>query len=271
LWRTRGGESKARGLTKARFPNMSDGLDKKVALGLALTLALLLATGVYWLAEPSRQKGMEDKYKLATAEIFVQNCFYCHGDQGLGGIGLSLRATKLDEDGLKRTISRGVIIMPAWAKEEGGTLIPFQIQGLAAFILSWDEELTEKARALHLIPLSPPTPPIPPPPYAGMKNPFKWGDEKAVEAGKLLYERVCAQCHSPTAMWGGGEHYDIRYGVQPQDLEQHPDYYFWTVSEGRAYCHTMPSHKTLLPEKQRWQILNYFWSGAKEYEKVPRY
>ena len=41
---------------------MSDGLDKKVALGLALTLALLLATGLYWFAEPSRLQGAADKY-----------------------------------------------------------------------------------------------------------------------------------------------------------------------------------------------------------------
>jgi len=246
---------------------MNDGLDKKIALGLALTLALVLATGVYWLTEPSREKGMEDTYKLASAEIFVQNCFYCHGDQGLGGVGPSLRATKLDEGGLTKTISRGVVIMPTWAKEEGGSLSQFQIQELATFILTWDEKLANEARALHPIPPSPPTPPIPPPPYAGMKNPFKWGDEKAVQQGKLLFEQVCAQCHSPTVMWGGGNHYDIRYGVLPQDLEQHPDYYFWTISEGRSYCHVMPPHKTLLPEKQRWEILNYFWAGAVEYQK----
>ena len=115
---------------------MSDGLDKKVTLGLALTLALLLATGVYWLTEASRQQAASDKFSLSAAEIFAQECFYCHGAQGTGGVGPSLRETKLDEEGLRRTISRGVVIMPAWAREEGGTLTPFQIQGLAAFIIT---------------------------------------------------------------------------------------------------------------------------------------
>jgi mono/diheme cytochrome c family protein len=263
----RAGESKARGLTKARFPNVSDGLDKKAALGLALTLALLLTTGVYWLTEPYRQKGMEDKYKLATAEIFVQNCFYCHGDRGLGGVGLSLRATKLDEEGLKRTISRGVIIMPAWAKEEGGTLTPFQIQGLATFILSWDEKLTEKARDLHPVPPAPPTPPIPPPPYAGMKNPFPWGDEEAVAMGELLYERECVRCHwtSMTKPYS----FSLMSSAFSKGLEEHPDFYIWRLSEGWLEGgRTMPPHKLYLPEKQLWQVLNYLWSMGKEWEKV---
>ena len=137
---------------KASLSRYEHGLDKKVALGLALTLALLLATGVYWLTEPSRQKGAGDKYKLASAEIFAQNCFYCHGPLGTGSVGPSLPQTKLDEEGLKRTISRGVTVMPAWAREEGGTLTPFQVQGLATFILNWDEELMEDA--LHHLVLS---------------------------------------------------------------------------------------------------------------------
>jgi len=234
---------------------MSAGLDKKIALGLALTLALLLATGVYWFAERSRQKGATDKYKLATAEIFAQNCFFCHGDQGRGGLGLSLRETKLDEEGLKRTISRGVTIMPNWARDEGGTLNNFQVGGLVAFILDWDEKLMEEALARHPVPATPnPPPPVPPPPYAGMKNPFAWGDKKAVEAGKLIYGVMCSQCHWRTA--------DPQDAAFTQMLEEHPDYYFWRVSEAMASCHpyTLPSFKLYLPEKQRWQVLNYIWS-----------
>src|SRR3990170_666021 len=150
---------------KASLPRYEGGLDKKAALGLALTIVLLLATGVYWLTEPSRQRGATDKYKLTAAEVYAQNCFYCHGDQGRGGVGPSLRETKLDEEGLKRTISRGVVIMPAWAREEGGTLTPFQVQGLATFILNWDEKLMEEALARQPLPVAPPPPPIPPPLY----------------------------------------------------------------------------------------------------------
>jgi len=110
----------------------------------------------------------------------------------------------------------------------------------------------------------------PPAPYAGMKNPFPWGDKKAVEMGELLFDRACAVCHNELSLVYQG-HYNIQVGIRTQALEEHPDFYFWTISEGRAYCHTMPTHKTLLPEKQRWQILNYFWSGAKEYEEVHKY
>ncbi len=243
---------------------MNDGLDKKIALGLALTLALLLATGVYWFAEPSRQKGAADKYKLAAAEIFAQNCFFCHSDQGLGGVGPSLRQTKLDEEGLRRTISRGVVIMPAWAREEGGTLNPFQVQGLVAFILDWDEKLMGKALAPHSPPPPPTIPPLPPPPYAGMKNPFPWGDTKAIEMGHLLYEKMCINCHpvlnappSPS---------DFANSVYSRQVEEHADYYFWMVSEGRVRgYHTMLAYKNFLPEKQRWQVVNYVWYTAPQH------
>ena len=257
---------------------MNDGLDKKVALGLALTVALLLAAGVYWLTEPSRQRGATDKYKLASAEVFAQNCFFCHGDQGLGGIGPSLRATKLDEDGLKRTLSRGVTVMPAWAREDGGTLTPFQVQGLAAFILNWDEKLVAEALVLHPIPATPmPPPPGIPPPYAGMKSPFPWGDKKAVELGQLLYELMCSSCHWPQG--SKPPSFNWMTSVFSRDLEEHPDFYFWTISEGRPPPRnwlylpgaTMPPHKAYLPEKQRWQILNYLWSVGKEYEKAHPY
>ncbi|MBU2008389.1 MAG: c-type cytochrome [Chloroflexi bacterium] len=243
-------------------------------MGLALTVALLLGVGLYWSTEPSRQKGMADEYKLATAEIFVQNCFYCHGRQGTGGIGPSLRATKLDEEGLKKTISRGVIIMPTWAREEGGTLTSFQVQGLAAFILNWDEKLVEDAFVLHPIPATPNPPPRGiPPPYAGMKSPFPWGEKKTVEMGQVLYELMCTSCHWPVRTQPPS--FNWMSAVFSRDLEEHPDFYFWTISEGRPPPRNwrylpgamMPPFKARLPEKQRWQILNYLWSVGKEYEK----
>ena len=245
---------------------MSDGLDKKVALGLALTVALLLATGLYWFTEPSRQQAAGNKYSLTAAEIYAQECFFCHGERGFGGFGPSLRATKLDEEGLKRTISRGVIVMPAWAREEGGPLTPFQIQSLAAFILDWDEEVMAEALALHPFAPPPPTPPYPPPPYAGMVNPFPWGDEKAVAMGQLIYERAfCPNCH-----WTRGTKppsFNFLSAVFSKGLEEHPDYYFWTVSEGRGWGLNMLPLKLILPAKQRWQLLNYLWSMGKAYEK----
>ena len=244
---------------------MNDGLEKKVTLGLALTLALLLATGLYWLTEPSRQRGATDKYKLASAEVYAQECFYCHGDQGRGGLGPSLRQTRLDEEGLIRTISRGVTVMPTWAREEGGTLTPFQVQGLAAFILNWDEELTKTALARHPLPATPNPPPTenPPPPYTGMKNPLAWGDTKTVEMGQLIFERVCKECHWVEEPLPPPP--DVRDAVWAANLEEYADYYFWRVSESPLYCHMgppMPVYKSFLPEKQRWQVLSYIRSSG---------
>ena len=196
----------------------------------------------------------------------------------MGGIGRNLRATKLDEGGLKRTISRGVTIMPAWAREEGGTLTPFQIQQLAGLILNWDEKLATEAMARHPVPATPdPPPPGIPTPYSGMKNPIPWGDEKAVAMGQLLYEKMCAGCHWRDA--SEPPSFNWMSSAFSRSLEENPDFYFWTISEGRPPPRnwlylpgsTMAPYKTYLPEKQRWDILNYLWSLGIEYEKVHSY
>ncbi len=108
-------------------------------------------------------------------------------------------------------------------------------------------------------PLAPPTPTLtPPPPYAGLENPFPWDDTSAQEAGKVIFQESCAVCHvaTPQSPALGPDFRDIDYR---QILEERPDFYFWTVSEGRLDT-TMPAFVSSLSEEARWQVLTYTWS-----------
>jgi mono/diheme cytochrome c family protein len=100
-----------------------------------------------------------------------------------------------------------------------------------------------------------------------MKNPFPWGDKAAVAMGELLYEKACIRCHWPTRE----KPYSFSFmsAAWSQSVQEHPDFYFWTISEGRVGPGGggMPPHKDYLPAKQRWEVLNYLWSMGEEFKK----
>ena len=88
-------------------------------------------------------------------------------------------------------------------------------------------------------------------------NPLK-GDVLSITEGKKIYTSMCVVCHGTS---GKGN------GVAGVSLEPHPANFlsitikdesdgaiFWKITEGRA---PMASYKTLLTEKQRWQLVSY--------------
>lgn len=97
----------------------------------------------------------------------------------------------------------------------------------------------------------------PPFPYAGLDNPFDWSDASAQEAGKGLYQHYCLGCHGVN----GGNIVGADFSATdfPESLEERPDFYFWVLSEGRL-DKGMPSYRSSLSDKQRWQALTYLWS-----------
>jgi mono/diheme cytochrome c family protein len=97
-----------------------------------------------------------------------------------------------------------------------------------------------------------------PPPYAGLENPFLWDDTLAHEDGSVIFQESCAICHvSKEDIPALG----VEFGVfdYRQNLEEGPDFYFWTVSEGRPET-PMPPWGSILSEEERWQVLTYIWS-----------
>jgi mono/diheme cytochrome c family protein len=92
------------------------------------------------------------------------------------------------------------------------------------------------------------------------KNPFA-GDEKAVAAGKVLYEKTCKKCHGPGGK-GDGPDADPD-AMQDMDLtnpkraNRNPDgIVFYKIWNGRAKP-KMPAQKDELTREQIWQIVSY--------------
>jgi mono/diheme cytochrome c family protein len=88
-------------------------------------------------------------------------------------------------------------------------------------------------------------------------NPLK-DDANAAASGKKIYKMLCFVCHGPKGkgdgMGGAG------LTPKPTDLtseavqSQTDGAIFWKIAEGRS---PMASYKSSIPEKKRWEIINY--------------
>jgi len=133
-----------------------DDLEKKIAIGLALSLAIAILLPLYVIGEPGRQAAAAQRQQHESikrgAEVFVNTqCATCHGSRGEGKIGPALNGTALDEAALTKAISRGRpgTAMMAWSADLDGPLKRHQITDLVNFIKNWDNALIEAAEKAH--------------------------------------------------------------------------------------------------------------------------
>jgi mono/diheme cytochrome c family protein len=88
-------------------------------------------------------------------------------------------------------------------------------------------------------------------------NPLK-GDANAAASGKKTYKMLCLVCHGPKGKGDGMAGAGLT--PKPADLtseavqSQTDGAIFWKIEQGRS---PMPSYKTSIPEKKRWEIINY--------------
>jgi mono/diheme cytochrome c family protein len=88
-------------------------------------------------------------------------------------------------------------------------------------------------------------------------NPLK-GDANAAASGKKLYKTLCLVCHGPKGKGDGMAGAGLT--PKPADLtsdavqSQTDGAIFWKIAEGRS---PMASYKSSIPEKKRWEIINY--------------
>ncbi|MDG2431130.1 cytochrome c [Flavobacterium sp.] len=88
-------------------------------------------------------------------------------------------------------------------------------------------------------------------------NPLK-DDGNAAASGKKLYTAMCFVCHGPKGKGDGV----AGAGLTPKPTNltsvevqsQSDGAIFWKIAEGRA---PMASYKNSIPEKKRWEIINY--------------
>ena len=94
-----------------------------------------------------------------------------------------------------------------------------------------------------------------------LKNPVSI-DAESIEAGKKIYQRLCASCHGPKAKGDGGL---ALSGGTPSDLTD--EIWDYGSSDGEIFLvirdgvsSDMLAYKDRLDEKQIWQVVNYLRS-----------
>lgn len=95
-----------------------------------------------------------------------------------------------------------------------------------------------------------------------LKNPLV-NDAQAPIEGKKLFESMCMTCHGETGKGNGQASValDPRPAnfLAPEKKKESDGALYWKMTEGRPpdVNSPMASYKTLLTEKQRWQIVTY--------------
>ena len=93
-------------------------------------------------------------------------------------------------------------------------------------------------------------------------------DSTAIKGGKALYLDHCSDCHGKKGRGDGSNAADLE--VKPSDLsraavlKQTDGELFWKISQGRK---PMPGYGRKLTEEQRWQIIHYIRTLARNDSK----
>lgn len=232
-----------------------------------MTLIIVVIIPIYWLREPVRQAQAQERQKTEEmergAQLFASNCTLCHGQKGQGLGGPSLRDTRLDEDMVRKVVSRGTGAMPAWSEAEGGPLKDNQISDLVIFIKNWDDNLLpagsvaaqpEQAQAAGVpAPTTPPATPmaVPPTPTQAAAPAVS-----LQEAGKL-FAANCAMCH------GDSRQGTVGPPLTPQSLAAKTDEQLGqAISEGKTGT-AMSAWKAKLSADQISGLIQFLRSPVK--------
>jgi len=106
---------------------------------------------------------------------------------------------------------------------------------------------------------------FPTPAYADtISNPIK-GDVTSIAEGKKIYTRFCVTCHGNKGKGDG----IAAPGLAKPPADHTSDFVqkqkdgalFWIITAGNR---PMPTYKTTLTTVQRWQVVNYIRTLAKE-------
>lgn len=136
----------------------------KIVLGILsvlVAIAVILIVGVMEESRMEAQTGNWDGRSVEKgAELYANNCYTCHGDNGQGGAGPALNSKHFFESRVKEigfagtledyvrlTIAAGrpsntngqwSVIMPTWSSRFGGPLRDDQVQQLTDYVMNWE-------------------------------------------------------------------------------------------------------------------------------------
>lgn len=184
-----------------------DNYNPLLAAATVLTIAILVTFQLYMMREPTRMQA-EAASDLAVSVIegnalYGANCASCHGVEGEGSIGPSLRTEELLE-----SVSEGQLIglvktgvpgtgMPAWSQAYGGPFTDEEVRHVITYITTWEPLELDEAEELSVTD-------VPSEPQAN---------------GSTLYATSCAACHGLEGEGGIGTSLQSNAFVQDQTDE----------------------------------------------------
>jgi len=207
---------------------MTENYDRYVLIGLGLTLAIVLAFGVYWLSEPARMAAAAERLNAERIERgrerFAESCVACHAQNGEGVTAPALNdktfLENVPDDLIFSLIRLGVpgTAMPSWGQVNGGPFTDEEIRDLVAFIRSWQ-----------------PTAPVASAPSSAT-DPAR---------GAAIFASTCFVCHGEAGRGGRAPALN-----DPERLSQFDDEWFrQTIAYGRP-AKGMPTWSTVLAPGQ---------------------
>ena len=131
-------------------------MEKRILATLALALTLAVAVGVYWALEPGHQGDVSATVDEKTAErgalAYTETCASCHGAYGEGTTeGPSVRGLQRTANEIQRAIAQGTRAFPdtyhVYGRAGGGPLTNAQVDDLTYFIMNWNMQALDEARA----------------------------------------------------------------------------------------------------------------------------
>jgi mono/diheme cytochrome c family protein len=138
---------------RSEDPSLEQSTNKWMVWGLVFMIVMIVGFVVYLLLESTgRADALEAHEVTLTAmgtELYELNCVSCHGADGEGGIGPALNSqeflTSANDTQIKTLISVGIPGSPmsAYALEFGGPLTAQEIDGIATYLRSWEEDAPE--------------------------------------------------------------------------------------------------------------------------------
>ena len=134
-------------------PGLEASTNKWMAWGLAFMIMLIVGFVAYlWFEPTARADSLEEHTTVLAemgAELYDVNCASCHGADGEGGIGPALNSqeflTAAKDDQITAIITVGIPGSPmsAYSLDFGGPLTAEEIDGLTAYLRSWEEDAPE--------------------------------------------------------------------------------------------------------------------------------
>ncbi len=161
-------------LPPEEVPTGNPSMERKVVTILAMMIISGLLLIGYSIYEPTRQAQAQDRQENIAIERGIEEytslCIGCHGIDGLGavvpGSNPPIVAPQLNREDLRpkdpeayreryayvnRTLHRGRgTIMPAWGREDGGTLLDEQIHELTLLVTKGDKVIEDGKTAWEL-------------------------------------------------------------------------------------------------------------------------